>query len=210
MSFLKILSDLLDKYLEVEIFSFFRYLRANPLNYGTAYRCSKYKIGCCARLNLDDYTNRVIKTIGVHTCPDLMAKIEAEKAIKEAEKARIEAEKAKIEAEQAQIEAKKMGWKQALNPTATSTPNKLEVSSSGENGNGTEKDSKIKLKNMNSLLKEEFVSPETNPMSNPLALENMKGEINNESETKLKDDNYLDDDYSNDVSFIFIFPNFEF
>ena len=143
----------------------------------------------------------------MHTCPDLMAKIEAEKALKEAEKAKIEAEKAKIEAEQAQIEAKKMGWKQALNPTATSTPNKLEVSSSGENGNGTENsNSKIKLKNMNSLLKEEFVSPETNP----LAIENMKGEINNESETKLKDDNYLDDDYSNDVSFILIFPNFEF
>ena len=182
---------------------FFRYLRANPLNYGTAYRCSKYKIGCCARLNLDDHTNRVIKTIGVHTCPDLMAKIEAEKALKEAEKAKIEAEKAKIEAEQAQIEAKKMGWKQALKPTATSTPIK---ETSGENGNGTEKDSKIKLKNMNSLLKEEFVSPETNP----LAIENMKGEMNNESETKLKDDNYLDDDYSNDVSFIFISPNFEF
>ena len=134
-----------------------------------------------------------------------MAKIEAEKALKEAEKAKIEAEKAKIEAEQAQIEAEKMGWKQALNPTATSTPNKLEVSSSGENGNGTEKDSKIKLKNMNSLLKEEFVSTETNP----LAIENMKGEMNNESETKLKDDNYLDDDYSNDVSFFFfIFPKF--
>ena len=204
MSFLKILSDLLDKYLEVEIFSFFRYLRANPLNYGTAYRCSKYKIGCCARLNLDDHTNRVIKTIGVHTCPDLMAKIEAEKALKEAEKAKIEAEKAKIEAEQAQIEAKKMGWKQALNPTATSTPSK---ETSGENGNGTENsNSKIKLKNMNSLLKEEFVSPETNP----LAIENMKGEMNNVSETKLKDDNYLDDDYSNDVSFFLFSQNFEF
>ena len=89
---------------------------------------------------------------------------------------------------------------------ATSTPSKL---SSGENGNGSsEKNSteskKIKLKNMNSLLKEEFVNPENNyyqsedikgntsNMSNPLAME---GE-NNESE-------YLDDDQSNDVSFDF-------
>ena len=91
-------------------------------------------------------------------------------------------------------------------PMATSTPSKL---SSGENGNGSsEKNSteskKIKLKNMNSLLKEEFVNPENNyyqsedikgntsNMSNPLAME---GE-NNESE-------YLDDDQSNDVSFDF-------
>ena len=42
-----------------------------------------------------------------HTCPELMAKIEAEKAKLEAEKAKMEAEKAKIEAEEAKIEAEK-------------------------------------------------------------------------------------------------------
>ena len=101
---------------------------------------------------------------------------------------------------------------------ATSTPSKP-FSSSGENGNketgNNENKSeikKIKLKNMNSLLKEEFVNPETSyyqpdddnikgsSPTNPLAIEN-----NDSSQAKLKDSNYyLDDDQSNDaVSFEF-------